>query len=97
MSVQDLGFSRSHGGVVGGAVVQSRLQVRWMLWILLLVRERVRARRGRRLTAAAAGGVGVQHLQEEVVHQHHILPLHAGEVVHAFVATQRSDTKPLNY
>lgn len=34
---------------------------------------------------AAAGRVGVQHLQEEVVHQHHVLPLHGGQVVHAFV------------
>lgn len=54
----------------------------------MLVRVRVGGRRGRR-PAVAAGRVGVQHLQEEVVHQHHVLPLHGGQMVHAFVTAER--------
>lgn len=41
---------------------------------------------------AAAGCVGVQHLQEEVVNQNHVLPLHVGQVVHPFVTVERQET-----
>lgn len=55
---------------------------------MLLVRVLVGGGRGRSLAVAAAGRVGVQHLQQKVVDQNHVLPLHGGQVVHAFVATQ---------
>lgn len=71
--------------MVSGGLVRARLQVRRSLRVLVLVGERLGGRGGRRLTAAG-GGVGVQHLQEEVVDQHHVLPLHGGQVVHALVA-----------
>lgn len=47
-------------------------------------------RRGGRLArqAGAVHDVGVQHLQQQVVQRHHVLHLHAVEVVHAFVAAQ---------
>lgn len=61
------------------------------VWVLVVVRDRLRARRGRRLAAAAAD-VGLQHLQQQVVDQHHVLPLHGGQVVHAFVTTETGST-----
>lgn len=36
----------------------------------------------------AVHNVGVQHLQQQVIQRHHVLQLHAVEVVHAFVAAQ---------
>lgn len=74
-----------------GGVVLVWLHVRWGWGVLVLVRVSVGARRGRRLTAVA-GCVGVQHLQKEVVHQHHVPPLHGGQMVHAFVTAERSGT-----
>lgn len=32
--------------------------------------------------------MGIQHLQQQVIQRYHVLPLHAVEVVHAFVAAQ---------
>lgn len=42
---------------------------------------------------AAAGRVGVQHLQQEVINQNNVLPLHGGQVVHAFVAARGAGRK----
>lgn len=79
--------------VVGGLLQVRRWRRRWLWWrrrrvLVLLVRVRVGGGRGRRLAVAAAGRVGVQHLQQEVVDQDHVLPLHGGQVVHAFVAAR---------
>lgn len=49
----------------------------------------LRGRRGRSSLTAAAGCVGIQHFQEKVVHQNHVLLLHGRQVVHAFVAVER--------
>ena len=35
--------------------------------------------------------VGVQHLQQQVVQRHHVLHLHAVEVVHALVAAEERE------
>lgn len=35
--------------------------------------------------------VSVQHLQEQVVQRHFVLTLHAAQVLHAFVATERRE------
>lgn len=39
--------------------------------------------------ATVVSRVGVEHLQQQVVQQDDILPLHAGKVLHAFVTADR--------
>lgn len=63
--------------------------------ILRPIRVGVRRGRGGSGLTAAAGCVGIQHFQQKVVHQHHVLPLHGGQVVHTFVAVEKGgDSQP---
>lgn len=83
---------RRGGGLSQGPVLAlARRRRRRRLRVLELVGEAVGGGRGR-LLAAAAAGAGVQHLQQQVVDQDHVLPLHAGQVVHALVAMETGGT-----
>lgn len=61
-----------------------------LCWVDSILRGRLARQAG------AVHDVSVQHLQQQVVQRHHVLHLHAVQVVHAFVATNAKQSQVLD-